>query len=158
PGGGAAPAARGAGGGGWVGDLRNGRGPAGPRPASGPELAVEVFDGRLRRRGRVAARGQVLPAPVRDDEDDVRRFTGPEGPAGDADGRVEGRAGRDAGEDALLGEEFTRSRHRVGRADGEARGQHRLVVELGDEALVQVPQPVDQVVVARLGRDDLDVG
>jgi hypothetical protein len=37
--------------------------------------------------------------------------------------------------------------------DGEARGEDRAVVQLGDEALVDVAQPVDELAVARLGRD-----
>jgi len=47
---------------------------------------------------------------------------------------------------------------RVGGADGEAGGEDGLVVELGDEALVEVAEAVDEVVVARLGGDDLDAG
>lgn len=74
-----------------------------------------------------------------------------------ADRRVECGAGGDAREDALLLEEFAGAGDRVGRADGEAGGEDRGVVELGDEALVQVAESVDQVVVARLGGDDLDV-
>ncbi len=76
----------------------------------------------------------------------------------DADRGVQRRAGGDAGEDAFLGEEFAGAADRVLGADREAGGEHRLVVELGDEALVEVAQPVDHVVVARLGGDDLHVG
>lgn len=75
----------------------------------------------------------------------------------DADRRVECRTGGDAREDAFLLEEFAGTGDGVGGADGEAGGEDRGVVELGDEALVEVAEPVDQVVVARLGGDDLDV-
>ena len=52
----------------------------------------------------------------------------------------------------------SRVRRTASRADREAGGQHRRVVQLGHEALVEVAQAVDELAVARLGRDDLDAG
>ena len=46
------------------------------------------------------------------------------------------------------------ARRRADRPRTASR-QHRLVVQLGDEALVEVAQAVDQLAVARLGGDDL---
>ena len=66
------------------------------------------------------------------------------------------RPGREAGEEPLVVEQLTHPAHRVARPDRVARREHRLVVELGHEALVEVAQPVDQLAVARLGRHDLD--
>jgi hypothetical protein len=71
---------------------------------------------------------------------------------------VQDRAGRDAGEDALLLDQLAGAAQRLARADGEAGRQHRAVVELGHEALVDVAQAVDQLAVARLGRDDAHAG
>ncbi|BFO21905.1 hypothetical protein SHKM778_82930 [Streptomyces sp. KM77-8] len=58
----------------------------------------------------------------------------------------------------LLLEEFAGAGDGVGGADGEAGGEDGGVVQLGDEALVEVAQAVDEVVVARFGGDDPDVG
>src|SRR3712207_7682407 len=71
------------------------------RPSSRPELALERGR-RLLQRARVGTGGQVLPATVADDEDDVGPATGGDLLVGDAQRRVQDRAGRDAGEDALL--------------------------------------------------------
>ena len=46
----------------------------------------------------------------------------------------------------------------VAAADGVAGGEHGRVVQLGDEALVEVAQPVHELAVARLGGHDLHVG
>src|SRR5690349_3349331 len=134
---------------------------AGPEPvakkALRPELALERLDGLFRGGGRVDAGGEVLPAAVGDDERDVGALSRLDRFPADADGRVQGRAGGDAREDALLLEEFTGAGDRVGGADREAAGEDGGVVELGDEALVEVAQTVDEVVVARFGGDDPDV-
>ncbi len=71
---------------------------------------------------------------------------------------MQGGPGGDTGEDALFAQQLAGTGHRVGGADGEAGGEDGLVVELGDEALVEVAQAVDEVVVAGLRCDDLDVG
>src|SRR5437764_862437 len=81
--------------------------------------------------------------------------TGAHGPAGDAQGRMQDGAGRDADEDALLLQQLARPANRVGRTDREAGREHRGVVQLGDEALVDVAQAVDQLSVPGLRRDDL---
>ncbi len=62
------------------------------------------------------------------------------------------------GEDPLLLDELTGAAQRVVRADRVPRGEHLGVVELGDEALVEVAQAVDQLAVARLRGHDLNVG
>src|SRR3954471_15425103 len=67
---------------------------------SGPELALELR-GRLLERARVGAGGQVLPPAVADDEADVGPPARRDLLVGDAARRVQDRAGRDAGEDAL---------------------------------------------------------
>ena len=75
---------------------------------------------------------------------------------GDAERGVQDRAGRDAGEDALALDQLAGAADGVVRADREPGVEQRRVVELGDEALVDVAQAVDQLAVARLGGDDLD--
>ena len=55
-------------------------------------------------------------------------------------------------------EQLAGAPHRVGRTDREPRREHRRVVQLGHEALVEVAQAVDQLAVPRLGGDDLDAG
>ena len=124
---------------------------------SGPELALQGLDGFLCRGRGVDAGREVLPAAVGDDEDDVRALARLDGLAADADRGVQCGAGGDAREDALLLEELAGAGDRVRRADGEAGGEDGGVVQLGDEALVEVAQAVDEVVVARFGGDDLDV-
>ena len=111
------------------------------RPLISPELALQRLDRFLRRRRRVDARRQVLPAAVGHDEHDVRALARLDGLVADADRRVQGRAGGDAREDALLLEEFAGAGDRVGRADGEAGRQDGGVVQLGYEALVEVARP-----------------
>lgn len=110
-------------------------------PSWGPcrRLSTGTSSRRPRRRTR------CRPAPRLD------------GLVADADRGVERCAGGDAREDALLLEEFAGAGDGVGGADGEAGGEDGRVVELGDEALVEVAQAVHEVVVARLGGDDLDV-
>src|SRR4051794_41543184 len=70
---------------------------------------------------------------------------------------MEDRTGRDAGEDALQLEQLTDPAYGVARTDREARVDQLGVVQLGDEALVEVAQAVDQLAVARLGGDDPDL-
>src|SRR5690606_32237213 len=122
-----------------------------------PELSLELLDGLLGGGRRVDAGGEVLPAAVGDDEDDVGAPALLQGLPADAEGRVQGRSGGDAREDALLLEQLPGAGDRVGGADRVAGGQDGGVVQLGDEALVEVAQAVDQVVVARFGGDDLYV-
>ena len=55
-------------------------------------------------------------------------------------------------------EQLAHPAHGVARADREARVDQRLVVQLRHEALVEVAQSVDQLAVARLGRDQRDLG
>ena len=74
------------------------------------------------------------------------------------EGGVEDRAGRDPGEDALTVEQLTHPAYGVSWTDRESGVDHGLVVELGDEALVDVPQRVDPFAVAWLGGDDLHAG
>src|SRR5262249_42573944 len=82
-----------------------------------PNRRVEVLD--LLDRLRVDAGGEVLPAVVGDDEDDVAALE----LAGDAVGDRGDRTGGDAGEDALLVEQLLRPDDRV------AVGDHDLAVE-----------------------------
>ena len=77
--------------------------------------------------------------------------------AGHAQGRVQDRAGGRTGEDPLHLHQLAHALHGVVGADREPGRQHRRVVQLRHEALVEVAQAVDQLAVARLGRDDLDV-
>ena len=122
-----------------------------------PELTLEpvlgLVDGAF-----VGPGGEVLPAAVADHEDDVGALAGPDGLGGLRERGVQDRAGRDAGEQALALEQLPDPAHRVARADREARVDQRLVVQLGDEALVEVAQAVDQLAVAGLGGDDADLG
>ena len=71
---------------------------------------------------------------------------------------MQDRAGRDAGKDALGVDQLTHTTHGVAWTHAEARVDQALVVQLGHEALVEVAQAVDELAVARLGRDDADVG
>ena len=86
------------------------------------------------------------------------RSPGPHGLRGLGERGVQDRAGRDAGEDALRLEQLAGAAYGVARADREARVDQRLVVQLGDEALVEVAQAVDQLAVPRLGGDDPHLG
>src|SRR3982751_6362044 len=85
-----------------------------------PDGGVEVLD--LLDRLRVDAGGEVLPAVVGDQEDDVAGVE----LTGDAMGDRGDRAGRDTGEDALLLEQF------LGPDDRVAVVDHDLAVEQGD--------------------------
>src|SRR3954451_13106226 len=104
--------------------------------ASGPELALEPLGGLLQR-ARVGAGREALPAAVTDDERDVGALVAlARDPVGDRQGGVQDRAGRDSGEDALMLDEFAGAPQRVVGRHREPGGEHRVVVELGDEALV----------------------
>ena len=102
----------------------------------------------------VGAGGEVLPAAVADDEGDVGALARLDRLGGLAERGVQDRAGGDAGEDALELEQLAHPAYGVARADREAGVDQRRVVQLGDEALVEVAQAVDQLAVARLGGDD----
>src|SRR5687767_5214135 len=67
---------------------------------SGPELTLERGGGLLERAG-VGAGREILPAAVSHDEDDVGVPAGRDLLVGDAQRRMQDRARRDAGEDAL---------------------------------------------------------
>ena len=71
---------------------------------------------------------------------------------------MQDRSGRDAREDAFDLEQLAHTTHGIPRADAVASRQHRFVIELGDEALVEIAQPVHQLAIARFGRDDLHIG
>ena len=71
---------------------------------------------------------------------------------------MQDRTGRDAREDSLLIEQLARALESVARAHGEAGGQDAGVVELRHEAFIEVAEPIDELTVARLRSDDLDVG
>jgi hypothetical protein len=111
-----------------------------------PELTFEgllgLVDGAL-----VGAGGEVLPAAVRHDERDVRRLPRVDSPGGLGQRGVQDGAGRDAGEDALELEQLADPAYGVARADREPRVDEVGVVELGDEALVEVAQAIDQLAV-----------
>src|SRR6478735_7317163 len=125
--------------------------------SSRPELTLEavlrLVDGAL-----VGAGGEVLPAAVADHEGDVGTLAGLDRLGCLAEGCVQDRPGGDAREDALLLEQLPDPSYGVTRADREPRVDQRLVVQLRDEALVEVAQAVDQLAVPRLGGDDLDLG
>src|SRR4051794_36552623 len=131
--------------------------PGGDGAASGPELALEAILG-LVDRALVGAGGQVLPAAVRDHERDVGGLALADALGRLAERRVQDRAGRDAGEDALVVEQLTDPPDGVPRPDREAGVDQRLVVQLRHEALVEVAQAVDELAVARLRRDDANRG
>ena len=105
--------------------------------------------------GRPWSRG--LRAPVADHQRD-RRLPRLDGLRRLPQRSVQDRAGRDPGEDALRLEELTHPAYGVTRADGEARVDQGLVVQLGDEALVEVAQPVDELAVAGLAATILTSG
>src|SRR5690606_4909916 len=125
------------------------------RGGSRPQLAFEPALGLLEG-AVVGAGGQVFPAAVGDHEGDVGASARLQRLAADADRGVQDGAGAEAREDALLGDQLPGAPDGVVGSDGETRAEHGLVVELRDEALVDVAQAVDQLAVARLGGHDLD--
>ena len=66
------------------------------------------------------------------------------------------RAGRDAGEHALLVEQLARPDDRVAVGDEDLAVQQREVDDRRDEAVVERAQALDRLALHRLGRDDLD--
>src|SRR6266496_3903994 len=117
---------------------------------SGPEVAVQASGGFVDG-AAVGAGGEVLPAGVGDDEDHVGAVTRGGGFFGYGQGGVQDGAGRDAGEDTFRFEELAGAAQRVVGADRVAAGEDGLVVELGNEALVEVAQAVDEFAVAWFG-------
>ena len=124
-----------------------------PAAASGPELALEpvlgLVDGAL-----VGAGGEVLPAAVADDEGDVGAL-----PALTALAAWPSAACRIAPVEmpAKMPSSSSSSRTRRTASRGPTENRESIsdgVVQLGDEALVEVAQAVDQLAVARLGGDD----
>src|SRR4249920_1902464 len=101
-----------------------------------PDGRVEVLD--LLDRLRVDARGEVLPAVVGDQEDDVAALE----LAGDAGGDGGDGAGRDAGEDALLVEQALGPDDRVAVGDHDLAVEDREVDDRRDEAVVEGSQPL----------------
>src|SRR3954469_3827544 len=120
------------------------------RGGSPPDGGVEVLD--LVDRTSLDARGQVLPAVVADDEDDVALVQ----LAGDAHGDRRDGAGGDAREDALLVEQLLRPHDRVVVGHEDLAIEQREVDDRRDEAVVERAQALDGLALHRLGRDDLD--
>src|SRR5262245_52057392 len=120
---------------------------------SGPELTLEpilgLVDGAL-----VGPGGKVLPAAIGHHERDVGALAGLDRLRRLRERGVQDRAGRDSGEDALELEQLPDPTYGVTRAHREASVDQVGVVELGDEALVEVAQAVDELAVPRLGGDD----
>src|SRR4051812_4998929 len=122
----------------------------------GPELALECGLGFVDRSG-VGAGGEVLPAAVRLDQHDLGLRTVACGAFGLSNRGMQDRARRYPGEDAFLLDELSRTANRVTAANRERGVDEGLVVQLGDEALVDVAQAVDDLAVAGLRGDDLHV-
>ena len=101
----------------------------------------------------VDARGEVLPAVVADDEDDVALVQ----LVGDAHRDRGDRARGDAREEALLVEQLARPDDRVAVGDEDLAVQQREVDDRRDEAVVERAQALDRLALHRLGGDDLDV-
>src|SRR4051794_2128473 len=115
--------------------------PPGPSPGgalhSCPELTLEGLLG-LVDRALVGAGGQVLPAAVGHHERDVGALARPHRLGGLGEGGMEDGARRDAGEDPLAVEQLAHPAHGVAGPDREPGVDQGLVVQLGDEALVEV--------------------
>src|SRR4029078_2467474 len=112
-----------------------------------PDRGVEVLD--LLHGTRVDAARQVLPAVVAHDEDDVALVH----LARDADGDRGDRAGGDAREHALLVEEAARPHDRVVVRDEDLPVEQAQVDDRRDEAVVEGPQALDRLALARLRGD-----
>src|SRR4051794_39692180 len=110
---------------------------------SPPDGGVEILD--LVDRTSVDARGQVLPAVVADDEDDVALVQ----LAGDAHGDRRDRARRDAGEHALLVEEPARPDDGVVVRDEDLPVEQAQVDDRRDEAVVERAQALDRLALHR---------
>src|SRR6056297_1729833 len=111
------------------------------RSGLGPKLALERGFGFLEG-ALVGTGGQVLPPAIAHDERDIRTLPGLLRLRRHTQRRVHNRTGGDPGEDALLVEQFTGPAHRITRTDRVTVRQHRFVVQLRDEALIQVAQSV----------------
>src|SRR6478735_790965 len=110
-------------------------GPSGGR--SGPDLGVqEVLAGV--QVGGVGAGREILGAAVADDQHDVGSLPGLDRLRGLSERGMHDRPAGQSGEDALPVEQLAYPADRVAGADGETGRHIRRVVELGDEALVQV--------------------
>src|SRR4051794_13710136 len=95
----------------------------------------------------VQAAGEVLPAVVGDDEDDVALVE----LGGDAVRDAGDRARGDAGEDALLVEQLARPEDRVVVGDEDLAVQQRQVDDRRDVAVVERAQPLDGLALHGLG-------
>src|SRR4051794_16524996 len=115
---------------------------------SPPDGGVEILD--LVDRTSVDARGQVFPAVVADDEDDVALVE----LAGDAHGDRGDGAGGDAGEDALLVEQPPCPDDRVVVRDEDLPVQQAEIDDGRDEAVVEGARPLHGLALHRLGRAD----
>src|SRR4051794_15648678 len=120
---------------------------------SGPELALEPVLGLIDR-ALVGTGGEVLPTTVADHEGYVGLLPCLERLRGLGQSSVQDRPGGDSGEDAFELEQFPDPAYGVPRPDREPGVDEGLVVQLGDEPLVEVAQTVDQLAVPRLGGDD----
>src|SRR5699024_1569729 len=123
---------------------------------SGPELAVEPLLGLLES-AFVGTGGEVFPTGVGDDERDLCPLPFLFGPSCHTHGGVQGTSGGDPGEDALYVQEFPGAFECSIGGDGKAGGEHRLVVELRYETLVDVAQAVHEFTVTRFCGHDLYV-
>ncbi len=112
-----------------------------------PELAVERFLG-LGERAAVGAGGEIFPATIGDQEGHVGAPPRLDRLVRDIERRMQDRARGEAREEAFDLDELPGTQHRVAGADGEAAGEDGGVVELGDVALVEVAEAVDELAVA----------
>src|SRR4051794_12599795 len=117
-----------------------------------PDRGVEVLD-LLHGLGVDAAR-QELPAVVADDEDDVALVE----LARDAHRDRRDRAGRDAGEEALLVEQLARPHDGVVVRDEDLPVEQAQVDDRRDEPVVERAQALDRLAPHGLGGDDLHPG
>src|SRR5699024_3457155 len=109
---------------------------------SGPELPVEFLRG-LVQRAAVGARGKILPSRVGDHESDIGAFPAPTGTLGHRQRGVQHGPGRDTGEDSLVLQQLPGPPESVVGPYREPTVEHALVVQFGDEPLVDVAQPVN---------------
>src|SRR6266480_84202 len=130
-----------------------GRGRVRPCGAAGclpPNGGVQVRD--LVHGLCVDARGEVLPAVVADDEDDVALVE----LAGDARGDRGDRPRGDTGEQAFLLEQLASPDDRVAVGDEDLAIEQGQIDDRWDEPVVERAQPLDRLALHRLGGDDLD--
>src|SRR5262245_52645734 len=124
---------------------------------SGPELTLESRFSFVDR-AFVGTGRHVLPAAVGDAEGDLRRSARLHTAGCLRQSRMQDGSGRDPREDALFLEELPRTPYGVSRAHREPRIDERLVVQLRDEALVEIAQSVHELPVPGFGGDDAHVG